>query len=417
MARYELIGKTLAHSFSKPIHEMLGAYRYHLHELPDEQAVARYLHEKAFDGCNVTLPYKQTVLPLLDAVDDRAARIGAVNTIVNRNGYLTGYNTDYDGVAFMLARRGISLKGRRLLLLGSGGTCRTISTFAQDAGAAEILVASRNPAPGQLTYEAALQEKGVEIIINTSPAGMYPHNGESLISPASFPALCAVADVVFNPLKTRLLLDAEALGIPVAGGLPMLVEQAVSAARLYTGTPFSCADTERVLRDFYAERANLVLIGMPSSGKSKLGLAVSRLLKKPFCDLDVLLEQHAGKGIPQIFSEDGESAFRRMETDVLAETTRQTGYVISTGGGVVTRPENIPLLRQNGVVLYLNRPLELLSVGNGRPLSSSPKALADMYAQRHSLYKAASDTTVQNNVSFSSAMRTIAEAFYEALDP
>ncbi|MFV0413131.1 MAG: shikimate kinase [Oscillospiraceae bacterium] len=417
MALYELIGQRLGHSFSKPIHEALGAYAFHLHELPNEEAVRQYLAKRPFAGCNVTIPYKQTVIPLCDEIDERAARIGAVNTLVNRGGRLTGYNTDYEGFAYMLGRKNISLRGKTVLLLGSGGTCKTAMAVAEDAGAAKILVASRAPQKGQLAYQEAAGRADVEVLINVSPAGMFPNNGSCLANPAAFPNLQAVADVVYNPLKTKLLFLAEELGLPTAGGLPMLVEQAVAAARLYTGRAFGQQETERILRDMYSQLVSLVLVGMPSSGKSRLGKAVARKLHKTFVDLDHVLVAEAGKPISAIFEEGGEEAFRAAETRVLAEQSKKAGIVLSTGGGIVTRPENLYYLRQNGIVFYLDRPLSKLQVGRGRPLSKSPEALAEMYRARRPLYEAAADLVVENNASFIQVANKIVEAYHAAVNP
>lgn len=412
MADYELIGQKLTHSVSKPVHEALGAYQYALQELPDEQALATYLKERRFKGCNVTIPYKQAVLPLLDKIDDRAARIGAVNTIVNHKGRLTGYNTDYDGFAWLLAHNGISLAGQRVLLLGSGGTSKTVATVARDADAKEILVASRNPAPGQISYQQAMKRLDVDVIINVSPAGMYPNNGQSLVVLERFPQLAAVVDVVYNPLKTKLLLDAEARGIPAVGGLGMLVQQAVVAAGLFVGRPFAQADTLRVLAAQRESMVNLVLVGMPSSGKSKLGRAVARKLKKPFVDVDHLVEEQSGKTIPELFAQGGEALFRPLETTALAGAAKETGQVISTGGGVVTRAQNHPLMRQNGVVLYICRPLQQLIPGGERPLSTSMEALEKLYIQRAPLYEAVADVIVENDAPFMQVVHKILEAYH-----
>ncbi|MDL2323816.1 shikimate dehydrogenase [Ruminococcaceae bacterium OttesenSCG-928-A16] len=414
--RYELIGTPLAQSFSKPIHEALGAYAFHLHELPNEAAVAEYLTRKEFGGCNVTIPYKQTVMPFCNAIDERAARIGAVNTIVNNNGKLTGYNTDYDGFALMLERKNIRLGGKKVLLLGGGATSKTVTAVAQDAGATEIKIAARNPQNGQLSFEEAMQRGDFEVIVNVTPVGMYPHNGETLVDLTRFNNLTAVADVIYNPLKTRLILDAEALGIPTAGGLPMLVGQAVGSARLYTGLPFGPQKVERVLAQTAQRFANILLIGMPSSGKSKLGKAVAKKLHKEFLDLDTALVQKAGKPIPQIFAEDGEAYFRQLETEVLAEETKLPGRVLSTGGGVVTQSRNLPLLHQNGVVVFINRPLALLQTGKGRPLSSSPAALETMAKQRLPLYRQAANIEVENNAPFMQVVHKILEETNEFFD-
>lgn len=416
MADYELIGQKLGHSASKPIHEALGLYTYALHPLPDESAVADYLNGRNFKGCNVTIPYKQTVLPFLNEIDPKAARIGAVNTIVNRGGRLFGYNTDYDGLAYLLARKHINLAGQKVLLLGSGGTCKTAMAVAKDAGAASILVASRAPQKGQMDYAETQRQSDVDVLINVSPAGMYPNNGQSLVDLSAFKNLAAVADVVYNPLKTRLLLQAEALGIPAAGGLPMLVRQAAAAAELFTGEQFETSTTEDVLSATYGNLANLVLVGMPSCGKSHLGRRVAHRLHKQFVDLDEELVKKHGKSIPQIFEEGGEGLFRQMETEVLETFTKEQGQVLATGGGVVTQPHNLPLLRQNGVVVYVHRPLPLLQVGGGRPLSSGRDALERMYAERDPLYAKAADATVANDVAFEQVMDRIVEAYHAVID-
>lgn len=414
---FELIGKTLGHSYSKLIHEALGGYKYRLHELPDEAAVAEYLAQRRFTGCNVTIPYKQTVMPLCDTLDDSAARIGAVNTIVNRQGWLTGYNTDYEGFGWMLRRRGVELAGKTVLLLGGGGTAKTVTAYATDNGAKEVLVASRHPAGGHISYEAARAHGGVDIIVNTSPAGMYPNNGESPVDLTDFARLQAVVDVVYNPLKTALVLQAESLGIPAFGGLAMLVGQAVAAARLFTGYPYDEHAAEQALREIYARQVNLVLVGMPSSGKSRLGHAVARKLGKPFVDMDKVLAAQQGRTAADIIVSEGEAAFRQIETEVLREESKQSGRVLSTGGGVVTQPRNLPLLRQNGVVLYLDRPLDKLQTGGNRPLSASHDALAQMYKTRHPLYENASDATVLNDAPFMQVVHRILEAYDEFLDP
>ena len=416
MPKYELLGKSLIHSFSPQIHGLLGAYHYTLRELPDEAALQKHVAARSFAGCNVTIPYKQAVMPLCDRLDKRAAEIGSVNTIVNRMGYLTGYNTDYEGFAYMLSRKGITLQGKTLLLLGDGATAKTARAVARDAGAAQILTASRSPHNGAICYEEAQTRQDVEVIINTSPVGTFPRNGECLIDLAYFPRLAAVADVVYNPLKTRLVLEAEKRGLPATGGLSMLAEQAVAAARLFTGRRFDADDTERILRTLYEKQACLVLVGMPSSGKTRLGRAASMRLRKPFVDLDRALEKKAGKPIPAIFAEDGEEAFRRLETEVLAEESKTPGRVLATGGGAVLKDENHYLLRQNGVVAFIDRPLQDLQTGGYRPLSKSPEALAEMEAVRRPLYQAAADITVSNTEHFGRVLHNLTEAFHAFFD-
>lgn len=414
MAAYELIGMPLGHSMSKQVHEALGAYRYHLHELPNEQAVAKYLQKRQFKGCNVTIPYKQTVMPLCDFVDERATRIGAVNTIVNQNGLLHGYNTDYDGLQKLLAmEERIHLENRVVLVLGTGGTSKTVCAVAQDANAAEVLVASRHPQPGQISYEQAIRRKDVQIIINTTPVGMYPNNGKVPIDISGFPALEGVVDVVYNPLKTALLLQTEQRALPACEGLGMLVAQAVRAAELFTGQSFDPEETRQVLRQTAESMSNLVLVGMPGSGKSQIGRAVARKLGKPFLDLDAALEKQAGHTIAEIFAVDGEEIFRKLETETLAAETKIGGRVIATGGGIVTRPENIYCLRQNGPVVYLRRPVENLQLGGGRPLSQSRGAVQALFETRAPLYEAAADIAIENDAPFMQVVHRVVEAYNE----
>ncbi|MFV0352504.1 MAG: shikimate kinase [Oscillospiraceae bacterium] len=417
MGRYELIGQKLGHSHSKRIHEALGSYKYTLRELPDEKAVQAYFAKKNFAGCNVTIPYKKLALQLCNEVDPLAQRIGAVNTVVNRGGRLFGYNTDYAGMQYMLQRKEIQIKGRTVLLLGNGATTRTAMAVVEDMGAGQVVVASRTPAEGTVSYREAEENKKVEVVLNVSPAGMYPNNGTCLVDINCFPALQAVADVVYNPLRTAILLQVQQKGLPLAGGLAMLVQQAVSAAALFTGQDFTNEDTEKVLHQTAAALANLVLVGMPSSGKSRMGRAVAKKLGRPFVDLDTMVEKQAGTSVPNIFKKGGEEEFRRIETQVLAEATKLPGRVISTGGGVATQSGNIPLLRQNGVVVFLDRPLHKLETGKGRPLSTSREVLQEMYEKRLPQYKAVADAVVENDDEFMKVVYHLKDVFYNRLDP
>lgn len=409
METYELLGKTLGHSFSKPIHESLGAYQYNLLELATEEDVKLYLNKRELNGCNVTIPYKQTVMPHCDILDEQAKRIGAVNTIVNRNGVLYGYNTDYDGFAYMLDRKNIRLKNKKVLLLGSGATSKTATIVAEDKGASEIVVASRNPKNQQISYKSAMQRGDFDVIINVSPAGMYPNNGETLLDLTCFKNLEAVVDVVYNPLQTKLLYDAQTLNITNTNGLSMLVEQAVAAAKLFTDLPFDHSTTEKALQKIQKEMYNIILVGMPSSGKSKLGKVLARKLKKEFSDMDHVLEKREGRTIPEIFAQDGEKYFRSLETEVLAEETRQHGRVLATGGGVITQEDNFPLLHQNGIIIFLNRPIHHLQIGGKRPLSHSSNAVQKMYKQRLPLYRKAADIEVTNSAPFMQTVQKLLE--------
>lgn len=422
---YGLIGAKLGHSYSKPIHQQLGGYRYELCPLPTEAEARAFLERRAFRGINVTVPYKQLIIPYCDELDERAKAIGAVNTVVNRGGRLYGYNTDFSGMEYLLASLGVSLAGRTLLILGTGGTCRTALAVAKSGGAKRVLVASRSPAGGAglpgdvrvVSYQEAARHPEVEVLINTSPAGMYPAVGECLVDLAAFPNLCAVADVIYNPFKTELILRAEERGIPAESGFGMLVAQAVYAAEHFMDKKLDAAVIPHIAAQLKAEIANLSLVGMPSSGKTSVGRQLAKRLGKTFVDLDTEIVRAAGMPIPQIFAQQGEAGFRRIEAEVTARFAKEHGQVISCGGGIVKTPGNARALRQNGPVLFLDRPLSQLSVGGGRPLSKSREALAQMETERRPLYMAAADAVVPNNTTFNAAVRAAMEAFYEAIDP
>lgn len=423
---YGLIGAKLGHSYSGPIHKMLGGYDYQLCPLPTEAEARAFLQRRAFRGINVTVPYKQLVIPYCDELDERARAIGAVNTVVNRAGRLTGYNTDFLGMEYMLQSRGIRLSGRTVLILGAGGTCKTALAVARANGAARVLIASRDPAakaplPGaeMVSYRAAAGEYGpqIEVLLNTSPAGMYPEVGRCLVELDAFPQLRGVADVVYNPFKTELILRAEERGIPAVSGFGMLVAQAVYAAGYFMDKTMDPACIPQITAKLQGELANLSLIGMPSSGKTSVGRQLARRLGKRFIDLDAEIARAAGRSIPEIFASEGEAGFRAREAEITARFAREHGQVLSCGGGVIKTPGNARALRQNGPVLFLDRPLQNLSVGGGRPLSQSRAALAAMEAERRPLYLAAADAVVKNDTTFNAAVKAAMEAFYEAVDP
>ena len=398
---YGLIGSKLGHSYSKIIHERLCGYHYELYPLPTEAEARAFLEARPFRAINVTIPYKRLVMEYCDQIDPRAAAIGAVNTVVNRNGKLYGYNTDYMGFAWLCSSRGVKFEGRTVLILGTGGTHNTAAAVARDAGAARVLTVSRHPDPdkGELSYEEAARS-GAEIVINTTPAGMYPDVGACLLDVAGMSGLEAVVDVIYNPVRTELLLRAEEAGVPVtACGLEMLVAQAVYAAEYFLDAPFADREGE-IRRGSAALRAdilNLSLIGMPSSGKTTLGRALAAALGRPFVDLDEEIVRTDGRSIPEIFAAEGEDGFRARETEQVRRFGKESGLLISCGGGVVKRPENVRALRQNGLVLFVDRPLEALAVGGGRPLSSSPEALRAMEAERRPLYEKAADAVIRND--------------------
>ena len=411
---YGLIGSKLGHSYSKIIHEMLCGYRYDLCPLPTEEEARTFLTRRAFKAINVTIPYKRLVMGFCSYIDPRAKAIGAVNTVVNRNGLLYGYNTDYLGFAYLADAHGVEFAGRTVLILGTGGTHNTTSAVAKDKGAARVLTVSRHPDPekGELSYAEAVHS-GADIVINTTPAGMYPNVGGCHLDVAAMPGLEAVLDVVYNPDKTELILRAEEAGVPVAvGGLEMLVAQAVYAAEYFLDRKFDDAPAEirAITAQLRKEQLNVALIGMPSCGKTTIGRALADRLGKRFVDLDEEIVRAAGCSIPDLFAAEGEDGFRAREAEQTARFAREGRQVLSCGGGVVKRPENLRALRQNGVVLFIDRPLDALTVGGGRPLSTSAEALKTMEAQRRPLYLAAADVVIPNETTVADAVTAALEA-------
>ena len=411
---YGLIGSKLGHSYSKIIHEMLCGYRYDLCPLPTEEEARAFLTRRAFKAINVTIPYKRLVMGFCSYIDPRAKAIGAVNTVVNRNGLLYGYNTDYLGFAYLADAHGVEFAGRTVLILGTGGTHNTTSAVAKDKGAARVLTVSRHPDPekGELSYAEAVHS-GADIVINTTPAGMYPNVGVCNLDVAAMPGLEAVLDVVYNPDKTELILRAEEAGVPVAvGGLEMLVAQAVYAAEYFLDRKFDDvpAEIRAITAQLRKEQLNVALIGMPSCGKTTIGRALADRLGKRFVDLDEEIVRAAGRSIPDLFAAEGEDGFRAREAEQTARFAREGRQVLSCGGGVVKRPENLRALRQNGVVLFIDRPLDALTVGGGRPLSTSAEALKTMEAQRRPLYLAAADAVIPNETTVADAVATALEA-------
>ena len=417
---YGLIGGKLGHSYSKLIHEMLCGYRYDLCPLPTEAEARAFLKKRLFKAINVTIPYKKLVMEYCTYIDPRAKAIGAVNTVVNKNGLLYGYNTDYLGFAYLCDTHGVDFAGKTVLILGTGGTHNTTSAVARDKGAARILTVSRRPDPekGELSYADAVHS-GAQIVLNTTPAGMYPNVGVCNLDVAAMPGLEAVVDVVYNPNKTELILRAEEAGVPVAvGGLEMLVAQALYAAEYFLDRKFEDASGEirRITAALRREMLNIALIGMPSSGKTTLGKLLAKQLHRPFVDLDEEIVKADGRSIPDIFAAEGEEGFRARETAQTRRFGKEKGQLLSCGGGVVKRPENLRALHQNGVVLFLDRPVEALAVGGGRPLSSSMDALRTMEAQRRPLYLAAADAVIPNTGTLEDTLRAALEALDEIFD-
>jgi len=391
---YGCIGEHLPHSFSREIHREIGGYSYDLKELAPAELPA-FLSARRFLGVNVTIPYKQAVIPFLDEIDATARAIGAVNTVVNRNGKLFGYNTDLYGLTCLLRRAGLDLSGQKVLIPGTGGTSRTASFAAEQLGAREIYRISRTGREGSLTYSGAVANHAdAEIILNTTPCGMFPEPDAQPLPLDPFTRLQGVADVVYNPLRTRLVLDALSRGLPAEGGLYMLVAQAVRASELFLDTVYPADLMDRVYTRILRRKENIVLIGMPGSGKSAVGRILAEKTGMPLADTDRLIVDRAGKSIPDIFRLDGEPAFRDLESAVIRDLSLRGGMIISTGGGAVLRPENVSALRRNGRLFWLDRPPESLVPTDDRPLADTADKMKQLYLAREPVYRAAADEIV-----------------------
>lgn len=399
--KYGLIGEKLSHSFSKEIHEALADYTYEIRELtPDE--VAPFLAAREFEGINVTIPYKEKVILHLDEISDAAKMIGAVNTVKKVDGRLIGDNTDFYGMREMILRAGIEIKSKKALILGTGGTSKTAKAVLTDLGASEIIVVSRKESDKTVTYETAVtHHSDAEIIVNTTPLGMYPNTDACPIDLYSFPNLTGVIDAIYNPLRTNLILEAQKLGILAVGGLMMLILQAARASEIFLGEKLDNGKVEQVVKNIFESKENIVLIGMPGCGKSTIGKIIAEITGRSFIDTDTVIGELTGKHPSEIIRESGEDAFRDIETQAVREISKRSGTVIATGGGIVKRSENIPLLRQNGRIIYLNCPTDELPVTPDRPLSSSRAAIEKLFLTRNLLYTLAADATV--NVSHKNA--------------
>lgn len=385
-----LLGRVLGHSYSPQIHSWLGDYPYALYEKEPEE-LEDFLRHGDFTGLNVTMPYKKNVMPFLDELSPAAQKMGCVNTIVRReDGTLYGHNSDYYGFLSLVRHSGIPVAGKKALVLGSGGASNTAVNALKDLGA-ETVVISRS---GENNYQNLSRHQDASLIVNTTPVGMYPHTGTAPLDLRQFPHLEGVLDVVYNPAKTQLLLDAEALGIPNENGLWMLVAQAKEASEYFTGKKIRDTLIESIHHKLKIQVQNIVLIGMPGCGKTTIGAALAQRLNRPLADADELIVSLAGKSIPDIFAQDGESSFRGWETKALEALGKQSGLILATGGGCVTRQENFSLLHQNGIIVCLQRDLRLLPK-EGRPLSQQ-NSLDAMYQTRLPLYEAFADFTVDN---------------------
>ncbi len=401
-----LLGRKLGHSYSPQIHALLGDYSYQLFEKEPEE-IGDFLKNGDFTGLNVTIPYKKEVIPFLDELSPAAARLGAVNTIVRREGKLIGHNTDYFGFRWLVQESGLQVAGKKALVLGSGGASSTAAAVLQELGA-KVTVISRS---GENNYGNLDRHADASVIANTTPVGMYPNTGKSALSLEGFPRLEGVLDAVYNPARTQILLDAERRGLAAVNGLWMLVAQAKESAEWFTGEKIPDSRIAKIHHALRLQMENIILIGMPGCGKTAVGQQLAQKLGKKFVDADESLEARVCRKITDIIPNDGEAAFREMELETLAELGKQSGLVIATGGGCVTQPQNYPLLHQNGTIFWLKRELDKLPT-DGRPLSQKG-TLGQMYEARMPLYLRFADAAISNDGSITETASAICRKLEE----
>ncbi|MCR4742916.1 MAG: AAA family ATPase [Treponema sp.] len=432
---YGLIGEHLGHSFSKDIHNLIGDYKYELKEIAPEKLDAfMKLHD--FKAINVTIPYKQDVIPYLDEIDESAKLIGAVNTIVNKNGKLYGYNTDFYGMKSLLEKMELSVKGKNVLILGTGGTSKTACALVQSLGCASVVKVSRHGGPGGqtpkismekgegtdpekaegtdpegknelswgqtpikiITYQEAENLKETNIIINTTPCGMFPKSDDQPINLEHFPKLEGVLDAIYNPNSTNLILDAKKRGLKAEGGLYMLVGQAIKAAEFFFDKKIENQKADKIFKTILGRKENIVLVGMPACGKTTVGKAIAKLLNRQLIDSDAEIVKVEGREISEIFAKEGEEYFRKVESQVIAQLSEKTSSVISTGGGAVLNPQNVKNLKKNGKIYFINRPLEELLPTEDRPTANSSEKIRGLYNYRLPIYKACADAEVKGGI-------------------
>ncbi|MBQ1261024.1 MAG: shikimate dehydrogenase [Clostridia bacterium] len=408
---YGLIGAKLTHSFSAVIHSLIGSYNYELIELTEGELDV-FFKEKKFCAVNVTIPYKQAVIPYLDEIDGHAKKIGSVNTVVNKGGRLVGYNTDFYGMTMLARRICRDFSGKRVAILGSGGTAKTAYAVSQALDATEIFTVSRGGGDGKISYTElyAMADK-IDYIINATPVGMYPDNYSSPIEIDKFPSLLGVIDAVYNPLVTELVGAARERGIPAVSGLYMLVAQAIKASEYFFDTVYDSALADRIYQSILRDKTNIVLIGMPSSGKSTVGTLLADMLGRSFIDTDREIEKSCGMSIHEIFEKHGEEYFRKLEADAVRTACRTSGAVIATGGGAVLKEGNVFAMKQNGRIYFIDRPLESLIPTSDRPLSKSREALSARYLERYPIYLKAADKTIDADTDAQTVANAIKEDF------
>lgn len=420
--KYGLIGEHLGHSFSKQIQtriaeiENVKDYDYQLVEL-DKEEFKEFMEKKDFKGINVTIPYKKDVIPYLDEMDESAKAIGAVNTIINVDGKLKGYNTDFGGFLYMVKAHNVHMEGKKVLIIGNGGACAAVKAVCKHENAKDIVIVSRSANRGAISYnEMYTSHLDADIVVNTSPVGMFPNIVNAPIDVSWFHKLECVLDVVYNPILTRLCFEAQEADIKRVIGLEMLIVQAKYAFEIFENMSFDDSIIDEIKKEMLKDRCNIVLIGMPSAGKTTIGKMLEEKLGKEFFDLDDMIIAKAGKSIPEIFQESGETGFRAIETEVAIEASKMNNKIIATGGGVVKHKVNMDFLRLNGITIFIDRDIDkLISSDPNRPLSSSKQALQQMYKERYPLYQKYATYVAVNNANIDETVDDIVNAYHSIL--
>ena len=417
--KYGLIGEHLPHSFSKEVHAKIADYTYELHEI-EKEALDAFMKKKEFTAINVTIPYKKDVIPYLYEIDENAKRIGAVNTIVNKDGKLYGYNTDFFGMRALIHKLDLDFSGKKVVILGTGGTSNTAIAVAESLGAKEIVTVGRTAKKDVITYEELYRlHTDAEFIVNTTPCGMFPYpDGNETIAGTpidleAFPQLKGVMDAVYNPLRTNLVMNAIEKGIPAGGGLYMLVAQAVIASEKFLDTSFDPSLNDSIFHEIYKSKENIVLSGMPGSGKSTVGKILASMLNRPFIDTDEEIVRLTGKEISDIFAERGEKEFRQIEAATISRVSSEhQGAVIATGGGAILRDDNVRALKRNGKIYFLNRPIENIVPTADRPLALDRAALKARFEERYERYLSTCDKEIKTVESAEQTAKIIKEYFF-----
>lgn len=420
--KYGLIGEHLGHSFSKQIQtriaeiENVKDYDYQLVEL-DKEEFKEFMEKKDFKGINVTIPYKKDVIPYLDEMDESAKAIGAVNTIINVDGKLKGYNTDFGGFLYMVKAHNVHMEGKKVLIIGNGGACAAVKAVCKHENAKDIVIVSRSANRGAIGYdEMYTSHLDADIVVNTSPVGMFPNIANAPIDVSWFHKLECVLDVVYNPILTRLCFEAQEVDIKRVIGLEMLIAQAKYTFEIFENMSFDDSIIDEIKKEMLKDRCNIVLIGMPSAGKTTIGKMLEEKLGKEFFDLDDMIIAKAGKSIPEIFQESGEAGFRAIETEVAIEASKMNNKIIATGGGVVKHKVNMDFLRLNGITIFIDRDIDkLISSDPNRPLSSSKQALQQMYKERYPLYQKYAAYIAVNNANIEETVDDIVNAYHSIL--